>query len=422
MADVVTLRINDKYNMSVSRPDVSKITGKLKMCFNYAQAGLPDNRASVHSIIMGPRPDDVPKDWVIDHADRDKLNNTRENLRWVSRSFNIFNQVRGGRDKPVASRFRGVKHPQKNGPRWCACGGAGNAHIGYFTTEREAAIAAAKAYIRTYGEWAESSDLLFTADQSAPGALLSLEELADIKRTIAAEDALPPALVSITKGSGVRRLKSGKFEARFCQISLGNFSTLEAAVAARKKHIATVQEDKWQAHKRLPITYDEDGDAAITLGGKYATGAMSKVDMNFWHVLTFEQKWRIDRNGYARSQVLLHKAVMLLIDSDYVSSRDASVDHKDPTAKLDNRRSNLRVATHAEQMRNQAPRTGGTSIHVGISAVGNKWKGDFHYKTSEGRQRFCTPYLSTEREVGLLLNAKRREVHGDKAILDPAFL
>jgi hypothetical protein len=46
------------------------------------------------------------------------------------------------------------------------------------------------------GEWAESSDF-FTADQTSPGACC-LEELAIIKRPIAAADA--PAPVSITKG------------------------------------------------------------------------------------------------------------------------------------------------------------------------------------------------------------------------------
>jgi hypothetical protein len=30
---------------------------------------------------MGPRPNDVPADWVIDHKNRNKLDNTRENLR-----------------------------------------------------------------------------------------------------------------------------------------------------------------------------------------------------------------------------------------------------------------------------------------------------------------------------------------------------
>lgn len=41
-------------------------------------------------------PAHVPEDWVIDHADRNRLNNTRGNLRWVSRSFNAWNCVHMG--------------------------------------------------------------------------------------------------------------------------------------------------------------------------------------------------------------------------------------------------------------------------------------------------------------------------------------
>jgi hypothetical protein len=79
-----------------------------------------------------------------------------------------------------------------------ACSSDGCLTLGYFATERKAAIASATACVRAYGEWAESSDLLFTADQSSPGALLSLEELTIIKRTIADADA--PVPVSVTKG------------------------------------------------------------------------------------------------------------------------------------------------------------------------------------------------------------------------------
>lgn len=34
----------------------------------------------LHQYIMGPRPDDIPADYVIDHADRNPLNATRSNL------------------------------------------------------------------------------------------------------------------------------------------------------------------------------------------------------------------------------------------------------------------------------------------------------------------------------------------------------
>jgi hypothetical protein len=407
MDDVITLRISNKHSITISRGDESKLTGKLKMCYNYAYAGPPDARASVYSIIMGPRPAHVPKEWIIDHADRNKSNNTRGNLRWVSPSFNAWNRVHGGK-----SRFRGVSL-KKN--KWCAQ--AMGAYFGLFVTEREAAIASATACVRTYGEWAESSDLLFTADQTSPGALLSLEELAIIKRSIAAADA--PAPVSVTKGSGVYQMRNGKFRAVFRGKHLGTFKTSEAAVAFRVEHVKAVKEGEWQAYKSLKITRDDDGDAVIALSdGKHATGATSKVDDKFWHALTYKRTWYLNGDGYAQSStVMLHKAVMLLINDKFESGLNASIDHIDPTAKLDNRAINLRVATHAEQQRNKAPLIGRTSIHVGVSAVGDRWIGHFSYTTSEGPQVYRTPRLKTEKEVVLLLNAKRLEVHGDKAIL-----
>lgn len=194
MDDVVTMRISYKYTMTISRGDVSKITGELAMFFMYAYTGVRGRKVSVHSIVMGPRPHGVPENWLIDHADRNKLNNTRGNLRWVSPSFNNWNCARGD-PRTSTSRFRGVR--RMTPLKWRAH--VMGAHVGHFATEREAAIAAATKYVRAYGEWAESSDFLFTTDQSLPGALLSLDELAGIKLSIAAADALPPAPVSITK-------------------------------------------------------------------------------------------------------------------------------------------------------------------------------------------------------------------------------
>jgi hypothetical protein len=420
MDDVVTMPISYKDSMTISRGDVSKITGKLAMFFGYAYVQFSCSRASVHSIVIGPRPDDVSKDWVIDHVDRNKLNNTRENLRWVSPSFNKWNCVRMCTDRKT-SRFRGVHLIQKKGNQWCAY--VMGAHVGLFATEREAAIASATSCIRTYGEWAESSDLLFTADQSLPGALLTFEELAGIKCSIAAADTLPPAPVRITKGSGVS-MKRGKFQVDFRRKYLGIFETFAAAAAFRTGHVAAVQEAEWQAYRSLPIARD-NGVAVIVLSeGKHASGATSKVDDEFWHKLTFQRKWCVNKDGYALSGTtgMLHKAVMLLIDPNYKPGPNKSIDHADPTAKLDNRRINLRIATDHEQMRNKAPRPGGSSSHVGVYAIGGRWKGDFSYTTGEGPQKFQTPRLQTEKEVVLLLNAKRLEVHGDKAVIDRAFL
>jgi hypothetical protein len=418
MADIVTLRFGVKSHTTINRQDQIKLIGKLFLCYMYAYTGPPNKRVSVHSVVMGPRPDNVPEDWVIDHIDRDRFNNTRENLRWVSPSFNAFNAKRP--DSGV-SRFRGVHFCPEQANRFRAKG-AGGVHIGNFSSEREAAIASATFYVRKYGKWAETSDLLFTRDQSSPGALLSLKELADIKRTIAQEALLPAPMIT-TKSTGVDKTRSGLFRARYGTQYLGVFKTFEAALAVREEHVKALRESEWKAHESLTITYDSDGDAVIVLeDGKWGSGVKSKVDAELWHRLTFKTTWFLDRIGYATSWSRpLHMAVMMLIDSDYVPNRNTSIDHKDPAAKLDNRRSNLRVATHAEQQRNKVPYVGKTSIHKGVNAVKNGWIGRFSYTSSDGPQTFYVPRRKTEKEVVLLLNEKRTEVHGITAALDHTF-
>jgi hypothetical protein len=78
-----------------------------------------------------------------------------------------------------------VSRKGQDGPQWRARGV--NSHVGYFHTEREAAIASA--YVRAYGEWAETSDLLVSEDQSLPDALLSPEEMREIVMSISAAAA-----------------------------------------------------------------------------------------------------------------------------------------------------------------------------------------------------------------------------------------
>lgn len=41
----------------------------------------------LHHFIIGPRPADVPEDYVVDHANRNPLDARRENLRFVSVQF-----------------------------------------------------------------------------------------------------------------------------------------------------------------------------------------------------------------------------------------------------------------------------------------------------------------------------------------------
>jgi hypothetical protein len=334
----------------------------------------------------------------------------------VSPGFNRWNSVRVNSGEYV-SRFKGVSKNTQKGLPWRARGFQG-VYVGIFGTEREAAIASATSYIRAYGVWAETSDLLFTEDQSSPGALLSLEELSEIKRSIATVDITPkPSPKCAEEGVFLRHGKY--YEVKFRGKWLKQFKDYDDAVAFRRQFVAAVQDGEWQAHMSITPTRDADGDVAIALSdGKHGVGITSKVDAQYWHQLTYKTRWFLDAPRYARSsKVLLHKAVMLLVDPDYVSGRNASIDHINPAAKLDNRAANLRVVTHQEQMRNKVKRPGGTSPHIGVCRRGHQWLGQFGYTTSDGHQTYRVTG-NTEGEVVIALNAKRLEMHGTKAVLD----
>jgi hypothetical protein len=425
--DTFTIKIGIKNPVYaiISKCDEALITARLRSVFNnYIYMGS----VSLQSVVMGPRPVDVPGDWVIDHKNRNKLDNSRANLRWVSKSFNCWNQV-PRIHKPSTSRFKGVSRTVKVAPVWKATG-PDRTYIGLFHTEREAAIASAASYVRAYGEWAENSDLLVTVDQSSPEALLSPAEMREIIISIASTSA-GDLLRHRSRGHtvatnnamerGVQKATNTTFKVTFRSKYIASFGDYESAVACRRAHVASVLERERQAYLLVEPTTDQDGDAVIMLSGRHGEGHVSKVDLRFWHRLTYKTKWDMDQYGYARCandamRTMLHTAVMLMIDSKYIPSRNASIDHINPALKLDNRASNLRVATNLEQQRNKVRRPGSTSSHPGVSVTLDGWAGYFSYTTSTGRKQFRVKGKNEE-EVTALLNAKRIEIHGDKAIL-----
>lgn len=87
----------------------------------YLVTNIPhkDKRYSVemHRFIINNYPfDPDTKDYVIDHIDRDKLNNTRDNFRFIKRQENSFNS-----NLPISnsSGVIGVYWHKKNS-KWCA--------------------------------------------------------------------------------------------------------------------------------------------------------------------------------------------------------------------------------------------------------------------------------------------------------------
>ena len=113
----------------------------------YARRWNPDgSNIRMHRHILGLTDPSI----YVDHIDRDKLNNQRENLRIATFAQNSQN-VPKSKENP-SSKYKGVT---KRINRWiarCGNGEGGYIYIGTFATEQEAAEAYNKKVLEVYGE------------------------------------------------------------------------------------------------------------------------------------------------------------------------------------------------------------------------------------------------------------------------------
>lgn len=118
----------------------------------YAQGSCRQRkrRVRLHRLLMGAL--DSPRNEQVDHINRDKLNNTRVNLRMVTPGQNSYNAKKRVNNK---SGYIGVSYRKRKGD-WYASISKDNKSIGigYYGSALEAAIARDKMAIELHGECA----------------------------------------------------------------------------------------------------------------------------------------------------------------------------------------------------------------------------------------------------------------------------
>ena len=137
------------------------------------------------------------------------------------------------------------------------------------------------------------------------------------------------------------------------------------------------EEREWRAHKSKEIRRDEKGVACIRLSGKAAGGQYAVVDDEDWHEMTYKKTWygwlnKKSLYGIRGKNRAMHREVYGRCNEEL--GEGESIDHVNGDT-LDNRRGNVRRASHSEQAHNKRKRAGCSSEYFGVSRCGKKWGG-----------------------------------------------
>lgn len=150
MSGIVHIPLNTGHTVIVNAVDAPLVSGKrwtrnTNSCgTSYAMRRNGKRTEMMHRLIMGE-----PAGMDVDHRDGDGLNNTRENLRVVTRKQNLLNVARAKKNSRTGvlnvipykeTRFQVRLHIDGH-----------SRHFGVFDTLDEAAIAAYEARLKHYG-------------------------------------------------------------------------------------------------------------------------------------------------------------------------------------------------------------------------------------------------------------------------------
>ncbi len=143
------------------------------------------------------------------------------------------------------------------------------------------------------------------------------------------------------------------------------------------------------------------------------------IGFKTWHVAFFDadkvpavapKRWKLshpskrDCYAYSAKSEMLHRVLA------GVDTKSVSVDHIDGDT-MNNRSANLRVCTHAQNMRNRRKHKGGTSAFKGVCKAQNGWAAE----VSSGGVRIRKSGFATELEAALFYDAAAIHLHGEFA-------
>ena len=200
----------------------------------------------------------------------------------------------------------------------------------------------------------------------------------------------------------IRKQNEDSFSAKF------RASTRRLPAAARSRAVAlrgrADRQEQRRNHPKEPLRIELSwGKWAIVDAEDY-----EQLSKYRWCAIQTGRNWyakTFDRNGIILS---MHRFITN-------APKGLFVDHKNHNG-LDNRRSNLRLCTHAQNQQNTKPRSGGTSKYKGV--FWEKAKKKFRAKITHNRKGIHLGYFDDEIDAAKAYDKKAVELFGEFAYLN----
>jgi hypothetical protein len=351
----------------------------------YAQS----NSGLMHYIILG-KPE--KKNYIIDHIDNNRLNNTRENLRFASKSQNSQNAPKL---KKTTSIYKGV-HWQKNIGKWrCRSNGSGSIHLGLFDNEIDAGKQYDTYVFLKYGPNSKTNGLIQYNDIKH----IEIESLVCKRK----DNGLPMYIMKVKTGGYKIQIKYNKK----CFYDFAK--TLEEAEEKLKsvqQRVNKVKDEEYKQHFQKPIYKNDEGEATIQVFDKNKNLISSFiVSDDMWYDVSY-YSWS-KCNNYFKSaingkNVLIHRYLMNAKD-------DEIIDHINNKTN-DNRTENLRISTFANNSHNKTKNQNSSSKYFGVSFQKKEFK--WSSSITKNYKHFFLGNYDSEIKAAIAYNIKAQELYG----------
>jgi len=347
----------------IDKDDFEKVN-KNRWCISNGYA-MNSGLGSLHRFIMNAKKGDI-----IDHISRDKLDNRKNNLRFVTYSQNAQNIQQKGVYKGV--RFRN--------DRWfCEIRIEGKKKSFSFEQEKHAVY------------W---YDYLATKHYGINASINGIEMPDDFVKPNDKNRSLP---------KGVYQKKNRFFSAIFYNKKrhyLGLYNTIEEAQTVyneKRKEIESL---------KIPLEIIRNKDMIATI---YTSNRDEILidDNNYFEIAKYT--WYLSSGGYAHSEIKGSNIIMHRLIMNAKTGSLVIIDHINGN-RIDNRISNLRSTDSVLNAHNRIKKSGTTSKYKGVHLC--KKNGKFEAKITKDKKTYFLGYFKTEREAGEAYNIKSKELYG----------